>query len=182
MPVKARFQLARLPRALKKDLREKYGTARKQAEPSRYWRATFGQSQAVFYTRHLAGVIERLIDPSGKSELLRDTIYQPVSDDLDEALKLNDAALARNRETIRDIAAHVADGHHNAAIGERLRRLCETYELYESEAILASAEFADRHGPLEIWCAQAIDQFQETEMRLMIARQEIIRAAEGGAS
>lgn len=177
MPVKARFQLDRLPRALKKDLRASMSkfTAK---DPGQYWCTTIGATGRRYYVRHETGVPERLLNSDGTIVGLRDTVIQPVSDDLNEALILNDAAAIRNWEIIRDVAAHVAEGHYTPGIVERLRRLCEHNQLHEAEAILASVPPRDARGPLVTWVEHSLRAFTDAHMSLIVARMEIIRAAE----
>lgn len=181
MTVKDRFRIERLPRALTKDLREREPHfKRAQTKPSRYWRATYSSGLVLFvlYEDQLTrGLMSRRGE--GVGFLCEYGRCDPVSRELDAALKLNDLDQQRNWDRLKHIAKQVAAGYWNSGIVERLRQICEDHRLHESESILASTPPRDQYGPVHVWISNAISQFLQARCACLFDRRELIRQAEG---
>lgn len=93
-----------------------------------------------------------------------------ISDEADAALKLLEEDNRRAFAILQEVAKHVAAGHYNTQIIERLRLVCENENLHDAEAILASVPPREAQGPIEEWCMHAIQLF--AEMRFAVLHQK----------
>ena len=106
---------------------------------------------------------------SGRSSMSGD-VHHEITDDEDTALKLLELDMKRAVDLLKEVVKHVAGGHYNDVIIERLRTICEAEKWHTAEAILASAPDRQAQGPVEEWCMHAIQMF--CEMRLAIYQEK----------
>ena len=161
-----KFSIERLARAMRSDMKAKeYPNG-----SGRYFKIVQASGRHFFccYSDHIVEHVRK----HGGSHFEGDTSHE-VSDDVDRALKLLDFDRGRNSCLLLEVAKHVADGHYNDTIIERLRRICEAERLHDAEAILASAPKRSAHGPIEEWCMSALQLFCETQLHLIHAARSV---------
>lgn len=102
---------------------------------------------------------------TGRSSMSGD-VHHEIKDDEDTALKLLELDMKRAVDLLKEVVKHVADGHYNDVIIERLRKICEAEKWHTAESILASVPPRQSHGPIEEWAMHAIQLFCEMRMSI----------------
>lgn len=165
MAVKKQFAIDRIARTLRREANE---WKRKGV----YYRWNF--KGRTYFVLHDPEILER----AKKCPDFKDD-YELAEQDINAALKCNDWERQRNVALLIEVAKHVAAGHYNDQIIERLRTIAEIEKLYDAEAILASAPSRSVCGPVESWCMAALHTFGLSELHRMDSRREIIKSVGG---
>ena len=163
-----RFSISKLPAALRKDLRELSPAIQPKGK---YYRLDFGSGGCVAVC-HEPEILESALSHGSIQE--RGDSYTECSPELDAALKSNDWEKEQNYKLLAQVVQHVANGHYNDQIVEKLRSIAEINRLHEAESILASAPSRTVCGPIESWCLSALCVYCESEFRRLDSRGDIL--------
>lgn len=160
-----KFRIEKLSAAIKREA--------VQPPKGRFFRVVNRSNGYQFVCGYAPNLVEHIRHRKGDMPL---DVHHEIADDADAALKLLEDDLRRANDLLKEVVKHVADGHYNTTIIERLRKIAEAEKWHTAEAILASVTPRESSGPVEEWCMHAIQLYLEMRLAVIQAKRRIEQA------